>query len=190
MPASIVLRKPSLSAADFAAPFAVSVELVVALVWGWPHPTINAAARLIPSAKETPPGAPPLREKKRLDVLMKLPSLKWTKTVRAHGTPSEDPLRGGHDPPIREGMLLLDLVDRPAFAVELRQDVDATGIGFSLAHGPVRPASGPVGCRRLQSLVAKSALFLLVSPDATWPRCPGGFSRFTGRRLSSEGPAA
>jgi hypothetical protein len=86
-------------------------------------------------------------------------------------------LGAGHHRPVREGMLLLDLVVGPTGPVELRQDVDATRIGFSPGYGPVCPAPSPVGCAGPQSLVAKSALFLLVSPDATWSRGPGGFTR-------------
>ena len=54
-------------------------------------------------------------------------------------------LRGGHDPPIREGMLLLDLVVGPAGPVEFRQDVDATSIGFSFGHGIIVPYSVRIG---------------------------------------------
>ena len=44
-------------------------------------------------------------------------------------------------------------------------------------QGPCFPASGPLGCAGPQSLVAKPALFPLVSRDATWLRGPGGCAR-------------
>jgi hypothetical protein len=43
-------------------------------------------------------------------------------------------LFAGGDSAISEGMLLLNLIVRPARPVEIGQDVEATGIGFGLRH--------------------------------------------------------
>ena len=54
-------------------------------------------------------------------------------------------------------------------------------------RGPCFPASGPLGCAGPQSLVARSALFPSVSPDATWLRGPGGCAWASGQAAPSGG---
>ena len=52
---------------------------------------------------------------------------------------TSNPLGSWNDPPIGEGVLLVDLVVRPARPIELRQNVHAAGVGFGFGHGGSEP---------------------------------------------------
>ena len=53
-----------------------------------------------------------------------------------------------------------------------------------------RPSLRPRGLQHSNPWSPNSIFVLFVSPDATWPRSPGGFTRFTGRRLRPRGASS